>query len=464
MNGNRSWPTGGALDCADAARGPVKPSATAYAARLRLSRRQSQVLDALVTGRPYKDAARALRMSYSTFRTHMEKIQSQGGTEDYETAHCDDLSPDDCGIDGPDPTAHYGDRQLFRRSRVNRFGRSSPHHDKLEPRFDCVRWGFAKEVGPIELLDVVGCDKAARMMQDLGIKVPKLLEEVISTTGRIYEPAIDGSTIFFDVKEKKMKTEKPDPTVIGLGVLRNQGLVVRENINARLLNLGDGVLCCELDAKMVPTMNPVDDYIISMMQQAKELCDSGKFKALVISNQASNFCAGAQLQMILELCKAKKWKLIEAVSRDLQEINVGLYHAGFPVVTAPHGMTLGGGLEITLAGHKRVPYTELYCGLVEVGVGLIPAGGGCMGLLRQFQQVLAKANPGPMAVTMKAFENIGFGKVSMSAHDSSTDERPAGIRGGPEGVVSPEQGFSRSIAPRSIRQRNHRVGGKARSA
>jgi len=79
MNGNRSWPTGGALDCADAARGPVKPSATAYAARLRLSRRQSQVLDALVTGRPYKDAARALRMSYSTFRTHVEKIQAKAG-------------------------------------------------------------------------------------------------------------------------------------------------------------------------------------------------------------------------------------------------------------------------------------------------------------------------------------------------------------------------------------------------
>jgi len=298
---------------------------------------------------------------------------------------------------------------------LNRVGEVA---DDIPTIDNALKWGFAKEVGPIELLDVVGCDKAARMMQDVGIKVPKLLEEVINTTGRIYEPAIDGSTIFFDVAQKKMKTETPDPAVIGLGVLRSQGLVVRENVNARLLNLGDGVLCCELDAKMVPTMNPVDDYIISMMQQAKELCDSGKFKALVISNQASNFCAGAQLQMILELCKAKKWKLIEAVSRDLQEINVGLYHAGFPVVTAPHGMTLGGGLEITLAGHKRVPYTELYCGLVEVGVGLIPAGGGCMGLLRQFQQVLAKANPGPMAVTMKAFENIGFGKVSMSAHDA----------------------------------------------
>jgi 3-hydroxyacyl-CoA dehydrogenase len=283
---------------------------------------------------------------------------------------------------------------------------------------NALKWGFAKEVGPIEILDTIGCERAARMMGEHGIRVPKLLEEIVAKTGRIYEPAVDGSTVFFDLKSKTMHAEKPDAKAIALNVLKNNGGIVRENINARLLDLGDGVLCCELDAKMVPTMNPVDDYIISMLQQAKALCDQGDFRALVISNQAQNFCAGAQLQMILELSKAKKWKLIEQVSRELQEINLALYHARFPVVTAPHGMTLGGGLEITFAGQKKVPYTELYCGLVEVGVGLIPAGGGCMGLLRQLQRVTAAQNPGPMALVMKAFENIGFGKVSMSAHDA----------------------------------------------
>jgi 3-hydroxyacyl-CoA dehydrogenase len=165
-------------------------------------------------------------------------------------------------------------------------------------------------------------------------------------------------------------------------------------------------------------MNPVDDFVISMLQQAKEVVESGKFKALVIGNQAQNLSAGAQLQLILDFSRQKKWKEITQVSKDLQEINVALYHANFPVVSAPHGMTLGGGLEVTYGGQKKVPYTELYCGLVEVGVGLIPAGGGCLGLLRQFIRTMKGQNPGPMPPVMKAFENIAFGKVSMSADDA----------------------------------------------
>jgi 3-hydroxyacyl-CoA dehydrogenase len=146
--------------------------------------------------------------------------------------------------------------------------------------------------------------------------------------------------------------------------------------------------------------------------------EKGDFRALVIGNQAGNFSAGAQLQLVLELSKQKRWKMLEQVIHELQAINLGLHHASFPVVTAPHGMTLGGGLEVTFAGQKRVPYTELYCGLVEVGVGLIPAGGGCLGLLMQFIRTMRPANPGPMPPMMKAFDLIGFGKVSSSANDA----------------------------------------------
>ncbi len=283
---------------------------------------------------------------------------------------------------------------------------------------NALKWGFAKEVGPIEILDHIGLERAAGMMEDVGIEVPALLREAISTTGRFYAPHPEGGTTLFDVKTKSLKSIPPREGTLDLSVLKNKGRIVRENINARLIDLGDEVLLCELDAKMVPTMNPVDDYIISMMRQAKEICDSGEFKALVISNQAENFCAGAQLMLVLELAKAKRWKELETVSRELQEINLALYHSGFPVVTAPHGMTLGGGLEITFAGQRSVPYTELYCGLVEVGVGVVPAGGGCLQLLRQFQEKMARANPGPMPPVMQAFDLIGFGKVSTSASDA----------------------------------------------
>ncbi len=309
-------------------------------------------------------------------------------------------------------------RELVLASAAYALNRVGEIADDIVTIDNALKWGFAKEIGPIEVLDHIGLEKAASMMEDSGIEVPALLQDAISTTGRLYEPHPDGGVTYFDAKEKTLKSEPPKKGVIDLEVLKNKGKIVRENINARLIDLDDGVLLCELDAKMVPAMNPVDDYIISMMMQAKAMCDAGKFRALVISNQAPNFCAGAQLQLILELAKRKMWQEIEMVSSLLQDINVSLYHADFPVVTAPHGMTLGGGLEITYAGQKRVPYTELYSGLVEVGVGLIPAGGGCLQLVRQFQRMMERKNPGPMPPVMKAFELIAFGTVSSSASDA----------------------------------------------
>ncbi len=295
---------------------------------------------------------------------------------------------------------------------LNRVGEIA---DDIATIDNALKWGFANEVGPIEVLDGFGLEKAASMMESVGVAVPKLMLEIMQKTDRVYEARVDGTVRYFDVATQAF-TEMPSPEgAINLAALKETGHIVRENLNARLIDIGDGVLCCELDAKMVPKMNPIDDYIISMLWQAQEEIASGRFKALVISNQAPNFSAGAQLQMILELSKAKRFKDIEEVSKQLQMANLSLYHANFPVVTAPHGMTLGGGLEVTFAGQKRVPYTELYCGLVEVGVGLIPAGGGCLGLLMQFIRTMAPKTPGPMPPVMKAFELIGFGKVSSSA-------------------------------------------------
>jgi 3-hydroxyacyl-CoA dehydrogenase len=265
---------------------------------------------------------------------------------------------------------------------------------------EAMRSGFGKELGPIESLDAIGLHRAQKLMKTYGIKVPTALREALE-------------------KGVPLSAPKPVPEgAISLTKLQGEGRIVRENLSARLVDLGDGVLCCELNAKMVPTLNPVDDYVISMMAQAHEEILSGNFKALVISNQASNFCAGANLMMILELAKAKRFKEIEGVAKGLQDINMANLYAPFPVVTAPHGMTLGGGLEITMGGQRRVAYAELYTGLVEVGVGVVPAGGGCYFLLRQLLKRSAKRQPGPMPAVMDAIGLIGFGVVSKSAYDA----------------------------------------------
>lgn len=281
---------------------------------------------------------------------------------------------------------------------------------------NAMKWGFAKEIGPIEILDHIGLDRSAGMMQDLGIPVPAIMKDAIATTGAL-TAATPHEAKYFDAPSKAMSSVPARADVILLPAVKDRSKVVRENPSARLIDLDDGVLLLELDARMVPTMNPIDDYVISMMSQAfREIPKN--FRALVVGNQAQNFCAGAQLQMLLELCKSKRFEEIAQISMALQTSVVALYHAEFPVVTAPHGLTLGGGMEITLGGHQRVACAELYGGLVEVGVGLVPAGGGCLQLLAQTIEQMAPAKPGPLPPVLKAFDLIGYGKVSKSAHDA----------------------------------------------
>lgn len=282
---------------------------------------------------------------------------------------------------------------------------------------NAVKWGFNKEIGPIEVLDVFGIPKAIEYMQQMGIAIPKVLQEIQAKSNTIYLSCCGKDKVYDPVSKDFVEIPKRKD-VIYLARLKQEGKIIRENLSARMIDLGDEVLLVELDHRMVPSVNLVDDFVISMLWNAPEVVKEKGFKALVISNQASNFSSGAQLQLLLEVCKAKEWKKIEALSASLQYANLNLYHADFPVVVAPHGMTLGGGMEITLSGHKRVAYSELYGGLVEVGVGLLPGGAGCLLLLMQFMDIMEKRNPGPMPPTMKALELIAYGSVSNSAHDA----------------------------------------------
>jgi 3-hydroxyacyl-CoA dehydrogenase len=315
---------------------------------------------------------------------------------------------------GDDPVSNFAKELVLSTSAyaLNRVGEAAPDIATVDK---ALKWGFSRSIGPVETLDAIGLEKSARLMSELGMAVPKLLTEAIESTGSFYRK--EPSKIFaFNHKSKEL-VQEPKRDVIRLAELRDQGKVIRENINARLYDLGDGILGCELDAKFVPNMNPIDDYVMAMMGQIFEVMGQG-FRGVVIGNQSGNFSVGAQLQMILELAKRKMWDEIEMASGGLQLIASSLKHAPFPVVTAPHGLTLGGGLEVTLCGHKVVAHAELYAGLVEAGVGVIPGGAGTMMTVRQLQDSMAKRNPGPMPAVVRAFELIGMAQVSKSAEDA----------------------------------------------
>ena len=282
---------------------------------------------------------------------------------------------------------------------------------------NALKWGFNREIGPIESLDAIGWQQAATDMRRLGIEVPALLEEIGANSGTVYRRDQDSIVAGYDPATQKMQEIPIPPQTIFLTRL-SQDKVVAANSSARLLDLDEGVLLLQLANAAVPTMNPVDDAVLSLLGELPNLVKEKGFRAVVIGNQSDNFCAGAQLQMILGCCQAEDWDQVERISRLFQQANMALYHADFPVVVAAHGMTLGGGMEIALAGSKRVALAEFYGGLVEVGVGLLPGGAGNLLLLLQFIDALAAEKPNPMVPVTKAFELIAYGTVSTSADDA----------------------------------------------
>jgi len=338
-------------------------------------------------------------------------------------------------VEGGDDRVAAFSRELVLGTGAYALNRVGEVADDVRTVDDALKWGFGRDVGPIEALDAIGLERAARMMDDLRIPRPALLERALATTGAFYDLGDDGTPRSFDGQGALTPVPQP-PRVISLPLLRRQGRVVRENLNARLVDLGDGVLLCEPDVKMVPDLNPLDEYVLAMLGQAHEEVAAGRFRAIVIGNQAKQFCAGANLKGVLELAKARQWDRIEALAASLQRVNLANLHAPYPVVAAPHGMTLGGGLEVALGAQVRVCAQELYCGLVEVGVGLIPAGGGCLRLLQlQAQRRNRRGAPlGFMQNALAAFDLIGYGRVSSSAEDAREKHLL-----GPDDVVCPSR-------------------------
>ena len=282
---------------------------------------------------------------------------------------------------------------------------------------NALKWGFNREIGPIESVDAIGWKQAAADMQRLGIEVPDLLEQIGAHSGSVYQRDNDTIIAGYDPATQKMQGIPIPAKTIFLTRL-GQDKIVAANPGASMVDLGDDVLLFQPANQKVPTMNPVDDLMLSLLSELPTLVKKKGFRAVVIGNQSANFCAGAQLQMILELCQAGQWAQVEQISSRFQQANMALYHADFPVVVAPHGMTLGGGMEITLAGSKRVALAEFYGGLVEVGVGLLPGGAGNLLLLLQFIDAMAANNPDPMVPVNKSFELIAYGMVSSSAYDA----------------------------------------------
>jgi 3-hydroxyacyl-CoA dehydrogenase len=269
-----------------------------------------------------------------------------------------------------------------------------------------MRWGYANALGPFELWDALGFEATARRIESEGRALPVNVQRMLSSGAASFYRAADAGgqpgTEYFDLAATTGYREvEPRHGVIVLADLKRARGVVKTNPGASLIDLGDGVLCCEFHSKM----NSLGEDIFRMLEAGlAELVNN--FEAMVVGNQGENFSVGANLMMVLLAAQEQEWDELNAAIHRYQQINMALKYSPRPVVAAPFAMALGGGCETPLHCARIQASAELYMGLVETGVGVIPAGGGCKELLLRSHDVKS------------IFEQIGFAKVSTSAAEA----------------------------------------------
>ena len=253
--------------------------------------------------------------------------------------------------------------------------------DDLESIDNVMKWGFNWELGIFEAWDAIGVPESVERMKSDGHIIPPLVTNLLGS----------GRTSFYKTSPKN----KP----------------VKSNADASLIDMGDGVLCLEFHSKM----NTIDNPSIEMMFEALDEVEQN-FEGLVIGNHADNFSVGANLALMLERARNGDWKALEGMISAYQRANMRFRLSPKPVVSAPAGMALGGGCEIAFGADRICAAAETYIGLVEVGIGLIPAAGGVKEMaIRCLEDVTLDADAEPFPHIKRAFETIAYAKVSESA-------------------------------------------------
>jgi len=277
-----------------------------------------------------------------------------------------------------------------------------------------MRWGFGWELGPFETWDAIGLEPMARALEREGNSLPPWIERMLGSGSRSFYESAKGQTRFFDPGAATLQPVPEREGILLLPSLKQRSGVVERNAGASLVDLGDGVVCCEFHTKM----NALGAEAFAMLQSGLRRLESD-FDAMVIANQGEHFSAGANLMLLLVTAQEQEWDEIDLAIRQFQQVNQAIRYAPRPVVAAPHGMTLGGGCELSLHAARRHAGAETYMGLVETGVGLIPAGGGCKEMLARATAAAAGSSDLDLFQHLKPiFENIAMAKVSTSAEEA----------------------------------------------
>lgn len=275
-----------------------------------------------------------------------------------------------------------------------------------------MKWGFGWELGPFEMWDAIGVEQSVRKMQAEGFDIPSWVTDMLADGFASFYQSEKGQVFYYDRGEYKPIQE--NPKVIHIKRLKEQKDVIKKNSGASLIDLGDDVALLEFHSPN----NAIGTDIVQMINYALEEVERN-YKGLVIGNQGKNFCVGANLAMILMEAQDDNYFEIELAVRQFQQAMMKIKYSPKPVVAAPFAMTLGGGTEICLPSSRIQAAAETYMGLVEVGVGLIPGGGGNKELyIKHLNSLPNGIDFDLQKVATKVFETIAMAKVSSSAAEA----------------------------------------------
>ncbi|MGH9968014.1 MAG: 3-hydroxyacyl-CoA dehydrogenase/enoyl-CoA hydratase family protein [Pyrinomonadaceae bacterium] len=278
-----------------------------------------------------------------------------------------------------------------------------------------MRWGFNWELGPFEVWDAIGVEKAVARMKEEGQSVPANVPAMLDAGATSFYKKENAQHFYYDFASGQYVPLAELPGIITLKSVKDRTGVIKKNSGASLIDLGDGVACLEFHSKM----NAIGGDTLQMVKQALSEVEKN-FVGLVVGNQGQNFCVGANLMLMLMEAQEENWEELDMMVRVFQNSTMSLRYSPKPVVVAPFGMVFGGGCEMAVHADRVRAAAETYIGLVEVGVGIIPAGGGTKEMLVRALDAIPKGadDADPFPFIKRAFETIALAKVATSAEEA----------------------------------------------
>jgi 3-hydroxyacyl-CoA dehydrogenase len=283
--------------------------------------------------------------------------------------------------------------------------------DQIYKVDDALNSGFGWKLGPFQTWDAVGLEESIPLMEKAGKKPAAWIYEMVGTGAKSFYKTEQGKKLFYDIPSKSYQAIPGQENKISVGLLR-ESKVVWKNNDSTIVDLGDGVLNIEFHTKM----NTIGQGILQGLNKAVDLAESD-YSALIISNEGEHFSAGANVGMIFMLAVEQEWDELNMAINWFQKTTMRMRYSSIPVIAAPHGLTLGGGCELSMHCDKVIAHAESYIGLVEFGVGLIPGGGGTKEFVLRMSDEMKDGDVRTNAITNRFF-TIGQAKVSTSAYEA----------------------------------------------